>query len=65
MAKKEQNKPVDKKVFTFFIMAFPTLFIIALGRLGTEFSILMYQVVLAFFQFVLIRQFLNSYYDFI
>lgn len=61
--KKERKKvkPVDRKVLTFFLIAFPTLLVIALGMysVGTWWA----QVLLAFYQFVLLKQFLDDYYD--
>jgi len=56
-----KKKPVDKKMLTFFLIAFPTLMVIALGMLnqGTWWA----QVILAFYQFVLLKQFLDNYYE--
>ena len=56
-----KKKPVDKKMLTFFLIAFPTLMVIALGMLnqGTWWA----QVILAFYQFVLLKQFLDTYYE--
>ena len=60
MVEKKQ-KSVDKKILTFFLIAFPTLLIIALGMLTP--SGWWAQVLLAFYQFVLLKQFLDNYYE--
>ena len=63
MEKRIKEKPtkVDKKALTFFLIAFPTLLVIALGMLtpGTWWA----QILLAFYQFVLLKQFLDNYYE--
>jgi len=58
-----ENKPkrVDKKILTFFLIAFPTLIIIALGMLNP--SVWWAQIILAFYQFILLKQFLDNYYE--
>jgi hypothetical protein len=55
------KKRVDKKMLTFFLIAFPTLLIVALAQLepGTWWA----QILLAFFQFTLLKQFLDNYYE--
>jgi len=58
---KEKPKSVDKKILTFFLIAFPTLLIIALGMLVP--AAWWAQVLLAFYQFVLLKQFLDNYYE--
>ena len=60
MAKKKKQE-LDKKVLTFFLIAFPTLMIIAFGMLNT--NVWWAQIVLAFYQFILLKQFLDNYYD--
>jgi len=61
----DSRKQVDRKVLTFFILAFPTLLIILMGLLlGSESSWII-QILLAFFQFVLLKQFLDNYYNFL
>ena len=59
--KNKISKKVDKKMLTFFLIAFPTLMIIALSRLNQ--SIWWAQILLAFYQFVLLKQFLDNYYE--
>lgn len=60
MAKKPTGE--DKsKVLTFFLLAFPTLLIIALAQLapGTWWALLL----LAIYQFIMLKQFLDRYYE--
>ena len=61
MKKQNKHKKVDKKMLTFFLIAFPTILVIALGMLspGAWWA----QVLLAFYQFVLLKQFLDNYYE--
>jgi len=61
MKKQKEIKKVDKKMLTFFLIAFPTILVIALGMLsaGTWWA----QILLAFYQFVLLKQFLDNYYE--
>ena len=61
MGKREPQKKVDKKILTFFLIAFPTLLIIALGMLTTDGW--WAQILLAFYQFILLKQFLDNYYE--
>jgi len=49
------------KVLTFFLLAFPTLLIVALAQL--EPSTWWAQVIIAFYQFVMLKQFLDRYYE--
>ena len=61
MKTKKESKKVDKKILTFFLIAFPTLLVIALGILypGTW----LVQILIAFYQFVLLKQYLDNYYE--
>jgi len=59
--KKQETKKVDKKMLTFFLIAFPTILVIALGMLST--GTWWAQILLAFYQFVLLKQFLDNYYE--
>ena len=61
MKTKKESKKVDKKILTFFLIAFPTLLIIALSILypGTW----LVQILIAFYQFVLLKQYLDNYYE--
>jgi hypothetical protein len=61
MEKKTNKKKVDKKILTFFLIAFPTLLIIALSMLTPD--AWWANIILAFYQFVLLKQFLDNYYD--
>lgn len=58
---KKQTQKVDKKMLTFFLISFPTLLIIALSMLTP--SGWWAQILLAFYQFVLLKQFLDNYYE--
>jgi len=60
MEKKVKQTKVDKKILTFFLIAFPTLLIIALGMLSNAWWA---QILLAFYQFILLKQFLDNYYE--
>lgn len=59
------RKP-DKKVFSFFIIAFPTILIIVLALLlpASEFwwAAFLY-IAIAVYQFLMLKQFLDNYYD--
>jgi hypothetical protein len=66
MANKEkgrERKQVDKKVLSFFLLAFPTLIIIILGMFIEPGKSWWVQVILALYQFILLRQFLDNYYE--
>jgi len=66
MAKKKSEKrlqQVDKKILTFFLIAFPTLLIIALSMIAP--NTWWAQILLAFYQFVLLKQVLDNYYELI
>ena len=57
----KQNKKEDKsKVLTFFLLAFPTLLIVALAQLapGDTWWAL---ILIAIYQFILLKQFLDRY----
>jgi len=58
---KKIPKKVDKKILTFFLIAFPTLIIIAIGMLAP--GIWWVQILLAIYQFILLKQFLDNYYE--
>jgi len=58
---KVKQKKVDKKILTFFLISFPTLLIIALSMITP--SAWWAQILLAFYQFVLLKQFLDNYYE--
>ena len=57
----KKEKRVDKKILTFFLIAFPTLLIISLGYLvpNTWWA----QIAIAVYQFILLKQFLDNYYE--
>lgn len=58
----EREKKVDKKVLSFFALGFPTLVIIILGILfGSETWII--QILIAVYQFILLKQYLDNYYE--
>jgi len=58
---KSIEKRLDKKVLTFFLIAFPTLMIIALGMFYED--AWWVQILLAVYQFILLKQFLDNYYE--
>jgi len=58
--KKTKQQKVDKKILTFFLIAFPTLLIIALAMLTNAWWA---QILLALYQFILLKQFLDNYYE--
>jgi len=57
---KKENKRVDKKILSFFLIAFPTLLIVALSMLA---DVWWAEILLALFQFILLKRFLDEYYD--
>jgi len=57
---KKENKKADRKVLTFFLLAFPTLLIIAMGSFFPDSWLI--QILLAFYQFILLKQVLDDYY---
>lgn len=59
--KTKENKKVDKKILTFFLIAFPTLLIIALLMLNPK--TWWATILIAFYQFILLKQFLDNYYE--
>jgi len=58
---KPTEKRLDKKVLTFFLIAFPTIMIIALGMFYKD--AWWVQILLAIYQFILLKQFLDNYYE--
>lgn len=66
MDKRKKTKvkiKTDKKIWSFFMIAFPTVLIIAILMLVP--SAWWVTVILAFYQFLLLKQFLDTYYEFI
>ncbi len=57
----EKQKQVNKKILSFFMLAFPTVIIVLIGLFMP--NPVWVQVVLAFYQFVLMKQFLDTYYE--
>jgi len=57
-----EKNPLDKSVLSFFLIAFPTVVIILVGIIGGRFYWLI-QIVLAIYQLVTLKQFIDSYYD--
>ena len=62
MAKKQEEKPkeVDKKVFSFFVLAFPTILIVIFSLLAPK--LWWANIILAVYQFIMLKQFLDNYY---
>ena len=58
---KQKEVPKNKKVLSFFMLGFPTVIIIALG--GATIWAYIVQMLLAIYQFILIKQFLDDYYE--
>ena len=53
-----------KKIVSFFLLGFPTLLIVILGMIQTEgWGIIGVSILLAFYQFANLKQFLDHYYD--
>jgi len=62
MVKKKVRKiPLNKKVLTFFMIAFPTVLIVAISYLAPE--AWWAQILLAIYQFIILQQFVESYYE--
>jgi len=61
--KKEKPKRVDKKMLTFFLITFPTLLIIVLANIGNQSWGWIIEIALAVYQFILLKQFLDNYYE--
>ena len=63
--KKKTEKHPDKKVFSFFVLAFPTILIVCFGLLLPNTSwVALIKILLAMYQFVMLKQFLDDYYAF-
>lgn len=60
---KKKQMQVDKKIWSFFTISFPTVLIIAISQLTP--SAWWVQVILAFYQFIVLKQFLDNYYEFL
>jgi len=58
---KQKEIPKNRKVLSFFMLGFPTLIIIAVGNATIWLSGI--QILLALYQFILIKQFLDDYYE--
>lgn len=60
--KKERTK--DPKVRSFFLLAFPTLVIIALAMLfQTDVKVAVIMILLAIYQFLMLKQFVDQYHE--
>jgi hypothetical protein len=60
--KKNKNRiPLNKKVLTFFMIAFPTVLIVALSYLSKD--AWWGQILLAIYQFIILQQFVENYYE--
>lgn len=59
--KPQRKVRVDKKILTFFLIAFPTLLIILLGAWVKDSWFI--QIALALYQFILLKQYLDNYYE--
>lgn len=59
---REIRKEDTKKVFSFFILAFPTILIVILNRITP--SAWWAGTLLAFYQLIMLKQFIDSHYDY-
>jgi len=59
--KEKEKVPLNKKVLTFFMIAFPTLMIVSLSYLSP--SAWWAQILLAIYQFIILQQFVENYYE--
>jgi len=59
---KPKKKDADKKTLSFFMVGFPTVLIILIGFFLTDLTRSVIQIALAVYQFILLKQFLDSYY---
>ena len=60
MEKPKEVKEVDKKVFSFFVLAFPTILIVIFSMLSP--SLWWANIFLAIYQLIMLKQFLDNYY---
>ena len=63
MERKRLKKPieVDKKVLGFFVLAFPTILIVIFSMLAP--GLWWANIFLAIYQFIMLKQFLDNYYQ--
>ncbi len=57
---KKKPKETDRKVLSFFLIMFPTVIIVSMGMLNPIGWIM---IVLAIYQSIMLKQFLDNYYD--
>ena len=62
MRKERKKLPLDKSVLTFFLISFPTLLIIIVGFMSGSWNWIV-QVAIAIYQFLILKQFIDNYYD--
>jgi len=60
--KEKRREESNKEVLSFFMIGFPTVLIILTGLFLDGATNSLIQIALAVYQFILIKQFLNSYY---
>ena len=60
----KRKESTDKQVLSFFMIGFPTVLIILVGLFIDGMVNSLIQIALATYQFILIKQFLNSYYGY-
>ena len=58
---KKKQRQVDPKVRTFFLLAFPTLLIIALAMLNPD--TWWAWILIAVYQFIYLKQFIDKYHE--
>ncbi len=62
----KEKKSLDKSVLSFFMIGFPTVLIIIVGvllRQEDSLIVALIQIVLAIYQFITLKQFLDKYYE--
>lgn len=64
MARKEEEKPIkkDKRMLTLFFIIVPSLLLAMCSAIDSFYIRIFFQVVLIFFQIVIFKNFIDSYY---
>lgn len=57
-----QQKGTDRKVFSFFLLLFPSLLIAVMSYLFSGGAVMIVQAIIIFYQAVLLKQFVEGYY---
>lgn len=59
--KRKPTKQEKQRILSFFLIMFPTLVVIILGRLSPEAWAV--SILIAFWQMVMVKQFIDEYYS--